>query len=64
MSLIVAIDGPAGTGKSTVTKAVAKQMHLMHVDTGAIYRMVALASKEAGVPSDAPAALGASRKGD
>jgi len=43
-SKIIAIDGPAGTGKSTVTKAVAKKLSLLYVDTGAIYRMVGWAA--------------------
>ena len=43
MSFIVAIDGPAGSGKGTVTKKVAKEMGLTNIDTGATYRCVALA---------------------
>ena len=35
---IIAIDGPAGSGKSTVTKLIAKQLHLLYLDTGAMYR--------------------------
>ena len=42
MSFIVAIDGPAGTGKGTVTSIVAKKMKLVSIDTGATYRCVAL----------------------
>ena len=38
----VAIDGPAGAGKSTIAKALAQRFSLIHVDTGAIYRAVAL----------------------
>ncbi len=42
MSFIVAIDGPAGTGKGTITKLLAKEMGLVNIDTGATYRCVAL----------------------
>ncbi len=42
MSFIVAIDGPAGSGKGTVTKLVADKLGLVTVDTGAMYRCVAL----------------------
>lgn len=42
MSFNVAIDGPAGAGKSTIAKAVAKQMQFIYVDTGAMYRAMAL----------------------
>jgi len=42
MSFNVAIDGPAGAGKSTIAKAVAKKMNLIYVDTGAMYRAMAL----------------------
>lgn len=42
MSFIVAIDGPAGSGKGTVTKKIAKEMNLINLDTGATYRCVAL----------------------
>src|SRR5713226_8393288 len=48
-TLIVAIDGPAGSGKSTVAKTIAQRCGLALVDTGAIYRCVALAAKRAGV---------------
>ena len=40
--MIVAIDGPAGSGKGTVTKLIAKRMGLINLDTGATYRCVAL----------------------
>ncbi|AFY71529.1 Cytidylate kinase [Thalassoporum mexicanum PCC 7367] len=50
---IVAIDGPAGAGKSTVTRAVAQQLNLLFIDTGAMYRAVTLAVLQAGLnPGD------------
>ncbi len=42
MPFIVAIDGPSGTGKGTVTSYLAKKLHLMYLDTGATYRCVTL----------------------
>ena len=42
MSYCVAIDGPAGAGKSTIARQVAKRMNLVYVDTGAMYRAMAL----------------------
>lgn len=42
MGFIVALDGPAGSGKGTVTKEVAKKMNLINIDTGAMYRCVTL----------------------
>lgn len=42
MSYNVAVDGPAGAGKSTIAKAVAKKRNLIYVDTGAMYRAMAL----------------------
>lgn len=47
---IVAIDGPAGAGKSTVARRLAEQLGYVLVDTGAMYRAVALAALRAGVP--------------
>lgn len=49
---VVAIDGPAGAGKSTVTRLVAERLGYLLVDTGALYRAVALAVARAGVPFD------------
>ena len=49
MSFNVAIDGPAGAGKSTVAKAVAKIWNLIYVDTGAMYRAMALFMMREGV---------------
>jgi cytidylate kinase len=49
MGFIVAIDGPAGSGKSTVAKQVAKRLQLSYVDTGAIYRSLALHTINANV---------------
>ncbi|MBN1960934.1 MAG: (d)CMP kinase [Deltaproteobacteria bacterium] len=48
-SVIIAIDGPAGAGKSTVAKAVATQLGYRLVDTGAIYRAVALSATRQGI---------------
>lgn len=42
MSFIVGIDGPAGTGKGTITALMSKKYHLLNIDTGAMYRCVAL----------------------
>ena len=42
MSFVVAIDGPAGTGKGTITALISKEMGLVNIDTGATYRCVAL----------------------
>ena len=47
--LVVAIDGPSGVGKTTTSKLVARALDLPHIDTGAMYRAVALAAKRAGV---------------
>lgn len=54
---IVTIDGPAGSGKSTTARAVAEALGLVHLDSGALYRAIALALLEAGVPKDDWAAL-------
>ena len=56
--LIVALDGPAGAGKSTVAKMVAERAGLSLVDTGAIYRTVALLALKQGISVDDGAALG------
>ena len=46
LRISVAIDGPAGAGKSTIAKLVAKNFDLMYINTGAMYRAVALVAKE------------------
>ena len=52
--MVIAIDGPAGSGKSTVAKAVATRLGLDYLDTGAMYRSVAFAALRGGVdPEDA-----------
>ncbi|HEX6971433.1 MAG TPA: (d)CMP kinase [Limnochordia bacterium] len=57
--LCVAIDGPAGAGKSTVAKLVADRMGYRYIDTGALYRAVTLAVLRAGVAPDASEAVAA-----
>lgn len=49
MSLVVAIDGPAGSGKGTVTKIIANKKNLQYIDTGAMYRCIALKMLEENV---------------
>ena len=48
-SLVVAVDGPAGTGKSSVSRALARSLGARYLDTGAMYRIVTLAVVRAGV---------------
>lgn len=48
-SLVIAVDGPAGTGKSTVSRGLARELHARYLDTGAMYRIVTLAVLRAGV---------------
>jgi 3-phosphoshikimate 1-carboxyvinyltransferase len=62
---IVAIDGPAGSGKSTVSRAVAGRLGVDRLDTGAMYRAVAWAALERGIdPADAGAVAAVARDAD
>lgn len=64
-SLVLAIDGPAGSGKSTVAKAVAARIGLEYLDTGAMYRSVAFAALRGGVdPEDAEVVANLARNMD
>ncbi|HEY2715563.1 MAG TPA: (d)CMP kinase [Solirubrobacterales bacterium] len=55
--MVIAIDGPAGAGKSSVARAVAERLGLTFLDSGAMYRCVALAALEAGIELEDGAAL-------
>lgn len=60
--LILAVDGPSGTGKSTTCRALAKRLDAKYVDTGAMYRVATLAVLRAGVdPTDTEAVIEATR---
>ncbi len=50
----IALDGPAGAGKSTVAKAIAKQLNITYLDTGAMYRTVAVFMLSKGIEPDEP----------
>jgi cytidylate kinase len=50
--IVIAIDGPAGSGKSSTAKAVAAALHYRHLDSGAFYRAVTRAALAAGIPAD------------
>jgi len=60
---VIAIDGPSGSGKGTIARAVASRLGWNLLDSGALYRLVALAAAEAGVGPEAPARLGALARG-
>ena len=60
---VVTIDGPSGAGKTTVSKRLAEATGRIRVDTGAMYRAVALAAQRCGVPWDDPVRLGAVARG-
>ncbi|WP_077611873.1 (d)CMP kinase [Clostridium sp. Marseille-P2415] len=53
----IAIDGPAGAGKSTIAKSVAEKLHFVYVDTGAMYRAMALYFLRNGIPAHDEAAI-------
>lgn len=55
--LIVAIDGPSGAGKSSVTRMLAERLGYTHIDTGAMFRAVALSASRQGVDPEDDAAL-------
>ena len=59
---IVAIDGPAGSGKSTVARALASRLGFIHVDSGALYRAVALLANDQRIPLDAELEIEAAMK--
>ena len=63
--LVIAIDGPSGSGKSSTSRGVAKALGLAYLDTGAMYRAVACAFLDAGVdPADAAGVIGATLGAD
>ena len=50
--MIIAIDGPAGSGKSTIAKFIAKKLKYRYIDTGAMYRAVAWSANNEGIDLD------------
>ena len=54
MSFVVAIDGPAGTGKGTVTKIVSEKLNLINIDTGAMYRAVTVKALKNNIKPEEP----------
>ena len=57
--MVIAIDGPAGAGKSTVARALSRALGITYLDSGAMYRCVALTVLRAGADLDDPGAVGA-----
>ena len=55
--MIIAIDGPSGAGKSTLGRLIARELNLLYIDTGAMYRAAALAVIESGVSTTDSAAV-------
>ncbi|HET7229849.1 MAG TPA: (d)CMP kinase [Longimicrobium sp.] len=50
--IIIALDGPAGSGKSSTARAVAKELGYRHLDSGAFYRAITFAALQAGIPAE------------
>ena len=55
--LVIAIDGPSGAGKGTISRAISEALGYRHVDTGAMYRAVGWKAAHDGVPLDDEAAV-------
>jgi cytidylate kinase len=55
--MVIAIDGPAGAGKSTVTRLLAQRLKLLFLDTGAMYRAATVGIKDAGIDQNNPEAI-------
>lgn len=62
MGKIICVDGPAGSGKSTVSRAVAEKIGVLYVDSGALYRIMTYMALESGVDTDDAAAVAAFAK--
>ena len=60
--MVIAIDGPAGAGKSTVAREVARRLGYRYLDTGAMYRAVALAALDTGTDLDDARVAGRPRR--
>jgi cytidylate kinase len=58
-AVVVAVDGPAGTGKSSVSRGLARALHARYLDTGAMYRIITLAVLRAGIDLTDQDAIGA-----
>ncbi len=57
-ALLITIDGPAGSGKTTVSRQLAERLGYQYVDTGALYRCIALEAQKAGIDTDNDEQLG------
>ncbi|MBM4312191.1 MAG: (d)CMP kinase, partial [Deltaproteobacteria bacterium] len=55
---VITIDGPVGSGKSTLGRMLAERLDILYLDTGAMYRAVALAARDRGISAEDDAALG------
>ncbi|MDO5298552.1 MAG: (d)CMP kinase [Clostridia bacterium] len=65
MPMNIAIDGPVGAGKSSIADLVAERLHILHLDTGAMYRAVALDVLRSGIdPRDGEAVAGVCEEAD
>ena len=53
MGVVIAIDGPSGAGKTTIAKSIAQELGYVYLDTGALYRAVALALRKSGIDPEA-----------
>lgn len=53
----ITIDGPAGAGKSTIAKILAKKLGFLHLDSGAVYRAIGVAAKKSGIDLDSEEAV-------
>ncbi len=63
MSINIAVDGPAGAGKSTISRGAAKELGFIYVDTGALYRAVGLNALRLGIDTKDAAKVGAALAG-
>ena len=59
MNRVIAIDGPSGAGKSSVSKLVGRKLGFLHVDSGALYRIMTWQALERNIDTDSPAAVAA-----
>ncbi len=58
MAVVITLDGPAGAGKSTVSRALARRLSCLYLDTGAMYRALTVKALDRGISMDDPRAIG------